>query len=180
VIQLIVNEAAAARRRLPLYMQTAAGAPATGLTFVAGDLKLSKNGAAQANHAGAVAEVGLGLYHYECAAGEVDTVGYLSVIVTKGGAQTFHAMAQVIPVPASGGGGATATEIADAILTRDWTAVTGEAARSVLNALRFLRNHWSTEAGTLTVTKEDDATPAWTAELTTNPSADRIVAMDPS
>src|SRR4029453_12593252 len=99
-------------------MQNASGAPVTGLTFVAGDLKVSQNGAAQANHAGTVAEVGLGLYHYECTAAEVNTLGYLSVIVTKGGAQTFHAMAQVIPVPASGGGtGPTATEMADGVLT---------------------------------------------------------------
>jgi hypothetical protein len=72
------------------------------------------------------------------------------------------------------------TEIADAILTRDWTSVSGEAARSVLNALRFLRNKWSISGSTLTVTEEDDSTSAWTATLTTDSGADPITASDPT
>ena len=72
------------------------------------------------------------------------------------------------------------TEIADAILKRDMSAVTGEAARSMLNALRFLRNKWAIAAGTLTVRKEDDTTSAWTAALTTDPSAEPIVTSDPT
>jgi hypothetical protein len=74
----------------------------------------------------------------------------------------------------------TAIQVADAILTRDWTAVSGEGARSVLNALRFLRNKWSITTGTLTVTKEDDTTAAWTAALTTQTAAQGITAVDPS
>ena len=73
----------------------------------------------------------------------------------------------------------TATENADALLKRDWTAISGEAARSVLNALRFLRNKWSIAGGTLTVTKEDDSTSAWTGAVTTtagNPTS----SIDPS
>ncbi len=73
-----------------------------------------------------------------------------------------------------------ANEIADAILKRDWTAVTGEAARSMLNALRFLRNKWSISGTTLTVTKEDDSTSAWTATVATNASADPITEVDPA
>lgn len=69
---------------------------------------------------------------------------------------------------------------ADAFLTRDWTSVTGEAARSSLNALRFLRNKWSISGSTLTVTEEDDTTTAWTAALTTNASVDPVTASDPS
>ena len=70
--------------------------------------------------------------------------------------------------------------MADAILTRDWTLVSGEAARSVLNALRFLRNKWSIAGGTLTVTKENDATPAWTAALTSTAGAQAVTAVDPT
>lgn len=74
----------------------------------------------------------------------------------------------------------TATENADALLKRDMSAVTGEAARSPLNALRFLRNKWAVAASTLTVTKEDDTTTAWTATVSSNPSADPIVGSDPT
>jgi hypothetical protein len=72
------------------------------------------------------------------------------------------------------------TNIADALLKRDWTSVTGEAARSVLNALRFLRNKVSIASSTMTVTKEDDSTEAWTAAVTTDAAADPVTAVDPT
>jgi hypothetical protein len=82
---------------------------------------------------------------------------------------------------AGGGGSApTADEVADAVLKRDWTAVSGEASRSVLNALRFLRNKWDLAAGTLTVKKEDDSTTAWTAAVTQDGSATPVTGSDPS
>lgn|SRR5678816_2351039 len=73
----------------------------------------------------------------------------------------------------------TAIENADALLTRDWTSVGGAAARSALNALRFLRNKWTITATTLTVMEEDDATPAWTGAVTTSPS-DPVDSIDPT
>lgn len=74
----------------------------------------------------------------------------------------------------------TATENADELLTRDWTSVTGEAARSVLNALRFLRNKWSLSGTTLTVTEEDDTTTAWTSVVTTDAAAEPVSGSDPT
>lgn len=74
----------------------------------------------------------------------------------------------------------TATENADALLKRDMSAVSGEAARSPLNALRVLRNKVTTTGGTLTVTKEDDSTSAWTGTLTTDAAADPITGVDPA
>jgi len=71
-------------------------------------------------------------------------------------------------------------EQVDALLTRNLASVTGEAARSVLNALRFLRNKWGISGGTLTVYKEDDTTSAWTSSLTTNAAADPVVTSDPA
>lgn len=72
------------------------------------------------------------------------------------------------------------TNIADALLKRDMSAVTGESARSPLNALRFLRNKWSASGGTLTVYKEDDSTSAWTSALTDTAGANPITASDPA
>ncbi len=82
--------------------------------------------------------------------------------------------------PAAVGDIPTANENADALLKRDWTAVTGEAARSVLNALRFLRNKWSVSGATLTVTKEDDSTSAWTGTVTTDAAAEPVIGNDPA
>ena len=72
------------------------------------------------------------------------------------------------------------TVFADTLLKRDMASVSGEASRSLLNAIRFLRNKWSVSGATLTVTKEDDATSAWTSVLTTNAAADPITGSDPS
>lgn len=71
------------------------------------------------------------------------------------------------------------TELVDALLKRDFSAVTGESARSVLNSLRAIRNKVDIAAGTMTVYKEDDSTSAWTATVTTaigNP----IASIDPA
>jgi len=74
----------------------------------------------------------------------------------------------------------TATENADALLNRDMSAVSDTNARSPLNAFRFMRNKWSISGTTMTVTKEDDTTAAWTASLTTNASAEPVTASDPA
>ena len=75
---------------------------------------------------------------------------------------------------------ASDSAVADAILKRDMSAVTGEAARSPLNAIRFLRNRWVVSAGTLTVMEEDDTTTAWTATVSATASADAIIGTEPA
>jgi len=82
--------------------------------------------------------------------------------------------------PAATGDIPTATQNADALLNRDMSAVSDTNARSPLNALRFIRNKWSIAGTTLTVTKEDDATSAWTATVTAAPGADPISGNDPT
>lgn len=69
---------------------------------------------------------------------------------------------------------------ADALLTRNMALVAGEAARSPLNALRALRNRVSISGTTLTVTREDDTTAAWTAAVTTDAQAAPITGVDPA
>ena len=70
--------------------------------------------------------------------------------------------------------------IPDQILRRDFSQVTGEAARSMLNALRFLRNRWVASPTALSVHKEDDSTVAWTGSLSTSTGAATITAVDPA
>jgi hypothetical protein len=84
-------------------------------------------------------------------------------------ARTLTAIGTGILAAGSIGAGAIAAaelnNVADALLKRDFAAVTGEAARSLLNAARFLRNKWTITGATLTVRKEDDAATAWTAAV---------------
>jgi len=73
----------------------------------------------------------------------------------------------------------TANENADALLKRDWTAVSGApASRSLWNALRKLMNRWALSGTTLTVYKEDDSTAAYTQTVTAAPGADPISEID--
>lgn len=71
------------------------------------------------------------------------------------------------------------TESAKKLLTIDWTTITGEASRSVLNALRRLRNKTARSGTVGTVYKEDDATSAWTVALATDANAQPIITVDP-
>ena len=90
----------------------------------------------------------------------------------------IKAKTDLIPAaPAAVGDIPTAVQNADALLKRDWTSVTGEASRSVLNALRFIRNRFSTSVlpGSVTVHKEDDTTLALTKPLVTDADAEPIV-----
>ena len=75
------------------------------------------------------------------------------------------------------------SNVADSILARDIGSGTGAGTseeRTVRAALRFLRNKRSIATGTLTVTKEDDATAAWTAAVTTSAAAEPVTAIDPA
>jgi hypothetical protein len=71
----------------------------------------------------------------------------------------------------------TAVENADALLGR---TISGGAngGRTVTSAFRAIRNKVEISAGTLTVNEEDDATPAWTAAVTTS-AGNPISAVDP-
>jgi hypothetical protein len=77
----------------------------------------------------------------------------------------------------------TGAEIADAILLRklDRTGTGSDVAqeRTVVNALRAIRNKVSVAAGTATITKEDDSTTAWTTAIGTT-AGDPISSSDPS
>ena len=73
-----------------------------------------------------------------------------------------------------------AQEIADEVLNRDIAGGGSGNTRNVRNALRALRNKVSEAGGTLTVTAEDDVTPAWTAAVVRTASTDPITSVDPA
>lgn len=68
----------------------------TGLSFGAGDIKISKNGAAEANHAGTVTEIAGGMYKYEFALAELDTPGAISFRTNKSGVRPASSVHQVV------------------------------------------------------------------------------------
>ncbi len=92
------SEATAAQRRILVYLVDVNDGitPITGITVSAGDIKISKNGAANANHGGSWTEVGLGLYYYQFTSGEVDTLGYASFLIAQATIRTFVKEVQVV------------------------------------------------------------------------------------
>jgi hypothetical protein len=165
----------------------------SGLTIANTDIKLIANGGASANkNSGGGTHRANGVYGVTFDATDTATVGELQVSVVVSGALPVFDKFVVLEEPvydalfaaAAAGYAAvadvpTATQNADALLKRDMSAVSGEAARSPLNALRFLRNKWAIASGTLTVTKEDDVTTAFTAAVTTTAS-NPTTGLDPA
>jgi len=105
----------------------------------------------------------------------VNAPNALAVTAIQSGLSTFDPITDDVGLLA-----ADITLIAQEILKLDWTTVSGEASRSVLNALRFLRNKWSVAAGILTITEEDDFTTAWSSVVSSNAAADPIIGSDPT
>jgi len=77
---------------------------------------------------------------------------------------------------------ATIVAIADALLTRDMSVADGGGAsgRTVLQALRTLRNKISVGDTTMVVYKEDDTTASFTGTVTRDVTAKTLVGIDPA
>jgi len=130
---------------------------------------VTKDAGTQATGSGTVTHEGQGCWSYAPTQSETDASHVAFTFVNT---SAVTATVQTYPI--------VLNDYADALLKRDWSAVTSEAARSVLNALRFLRNKWSISGTTLTVTKEDDSTSAWTSTLTSSGAAEPITSSDPA
>lgn len=96
---LQLSEATASYRKVPFPCVDATDGytAETGLTFSAGELLVSKNGATEANAAGSVTEVAGGVYMYEFTAAELNTQGTVSLRVSKSGVRGAVVLAQVVP-----------------------------------------------------------------------------------
>jgi hypothetical protein len=102
MMQIKLSESTTARRRIPFFCfdddAADAYAPKTGLTFSAGEIQLSKNGAIETSSTGTVSEIGGGWYYYESALAELDTVGFLTVRPAKTDVYSNGTVVQIISV----------------------------------------------------------------------------------
>lgn len=97
--QIPLNTATAGNRRVVFkaVLEADRVTPLTGQTFSASEIRVSKNGAAEANNGGSVTEIAGGLYYYAATQGETDTRGLLIlrgnksgvVLASQEGAQNF-------------------------------------------------------------------------------------------
>ncbi len=110
----------------------------------------------------------------------VPVLAQLLTFVQSDGGAGYQFTTTGLALAPTGGSAPTAIQNADALLKRDWTAISGESNYSVLQALRFLRNVWNTTdtPGTLTVMKEDGTTTAWTRPIDTDAAALPITGVE--
>lgn len=105
-----------------------------------------------------------GNYDVVVTAGSVDGISVVGEVVFSFSLEARH------PAP---------NDNADGLLKRDMSAVSGEAARSPLNAFRFSRNRVTIVGTSITVYKEDDVTVAYTGVVTSAPG-NPITGIDPA
>jgi hypothetical protein len=110
-------------------------------------LKLSKAGAAEANHTGSVTEIGGGTYMYEATATEVNTLGVLQFRVVKTGVRGYRSRIQITGIDVHDGAAAGLTNLSvstGSLLTtagyvNPLTAADGiETGYTLQGALRYL------------------------------------------
>lgn len=109
--RMVISEPTATKRRIAIYLEDISGNPVPGLAIAGADARWTKNGALLVNCIGAVTEVGgvglgLGAYFYEADAGELDTLGYDGLLITKPPAIPFaYVFNVIVPVTPIGGPG---------------------------------------------------------------------------
>jgi hypothetical protein len=163
---------AALRITFAIYDNT--GSLVTGATGL--DSEVSKDGGTFADCTNEATEIATssGIYYLDLTSTEMnaDTVA-IQVKTSTANAKTSVFI--IYPYEA----GDTNT-FADDLLKRDMSAVSGESARSPLNAMRILRNKVDAVNGI--VYKEDDSTSAWTFATTSVAagSANVITVIDPA
>lgn len=160
-------------------------------TYAAGDVKVSKDGGAAANptNAPSAVSMGNGAYWKLVLTSAEMSAKRIVVTIADSATKAVEDSVVIIETHGEGTGGQTpaidTVDFADAVLRRSFGSVSESVpsalpARCALNALRFLRNKWSIAANTMTVTKEDDTTAAWTSALGTTSTADAIISSDPA
>lgn len=150
-------------------------------TPAAGDVRITIDGGtpnAATNLPTGIVVSNAKIWKMDLTAGEV-TGKTIAITIIDATTKVVEDQMLVVETYGDGQGQVDIRDWVDAIFKRDLSLIVGEATRSLLNAIRFLRNKWSISGTTLTVTKEDDATTAWTAELTQTPGADPITGTDP-
>lgn len=163
-----------------------AGAPARNVTLEADEIRVSLNGAANADSDGTVAEVGHGLYYYVADTTEVGTLGFLALTILREDLAMTYGVAQIVSASSSLGAPVIRSGTADAGATGSLTL--DSEASSVTNfyvpSLVYLRS--GTGAGQARIahayngtTKVLSVEPSW-ATVPDNTTVFDLLPVEPS
>ena len=147
------------------------GAPVTGATAT---VRRVIDGGAQSAITGSVTEDGNGQYHINLSQADTNgnDIGFF-ITATNSVPVSLSIVTSLV----------VENSFIQNLLTFNLSAITGEAARSLINAIRTLRNRIKKDpvTGLLTVYKEDDSTTAWTANTTPDTSTNTAIKeVDPT
>jgi hypothetical protein len=91
-----LSESTATRKRVPVYLVDATDGFTPEIGVTSPTVEISKNGGSQAAGTGTFAEIGDGMYYYEFASGEIDTLGWVNVRIIKSGtSREYQTIAQI-------------------------------------------------------------------------------------
>ena len=147
--------------------------------YAVGDAQIKKDATAFGNTSNGFAHEGNGVYSLELTAAEMQAAKITVTVIDQSVSKEWEDQAIVIETYGHASAQHTLAAVADAVLGRNLASVTGAAARSLLNAVRFLRNKWHVVGTTLTVYEENGASPAWTSAVTTSLSGN-VTGMKPT
>lgn len=164
MLQFKQSETTSALRRAPFYAVDSSDGvtPETGLSFSGAEIKISKNGGAEANFAGSVSELAGGLYYYEFTEGELDTAGFVTARVSKTGVAAIVIFAQVNGIKY---GVDTALDASNTELSAI-PSTTGSLRTLLQFLFQYFRNKRTVTESTETLFKEDASTSLGTASVT--------------
>lgn len=157
----ILNQSTAAN---VMVFMTDSSDHVTGKASLTLTITASKDGAAFGSITPAVTERGNGWYSLALTTSHTDTLGDLALHVTSTGADPTDVLCRVSDY--------------SEVLKVNLTGMTGEASRSLLNAIRKLMNKVAIAGATLTVYKEDDSTAAYTQTIATDSGQLPIQSLD--
>jgi hypothetical protein len=166
-----------------LYDATLPGRFCINPTIAAGDFTISKdNGVFVAlTNVPIVSPGGSPLVRFDLTAEEMTADRVTILGVDQAGAQWTEFMEHLEPDLVMLADIPTALQIADTVLTRDWTLIGSlPPTYCMWNALRFLRNAWALVSGSppvLHVKREDGNADAWTRTVDTSAAALPVTGM---
>jgi hypothetical protein len=166
-----------------LYHATLGGHFRVNPTIAAGDFQISKDSGAFVNltNLPLVSPAGSPLVLFQLTAAEMTADRVTVLGVDQAGGEWSEFMEHLEPTLVTMSEVPTAVQVADAVLTRDWTLIgTTPPAYSVWNALRLLRNAWTLVAGApaiLHVKAEDAVSDAWTRQVSTSATANPVTGV---
>jgi len=97
MFQIRQNESTASRKRAPILLVDATDGFTAETGVTSPTITISKNGAAGIGGTGTFSEVGNGVYSYEFAASEIDTLGWIALNVRKAGVtRDYNAIVQIM------------------------------------------------------------------------------------